>query len=452
MKTFLFFILLVGFSPFLFAKQYYVDPINGREDGNGSQKRPWKSLNWMLENNLIEYYSWDNLPYTKNKSVLRRVTSSIVKGGDTLLLLQGDYGAFKVKNFYFKKPLIIRSAQKKIANFHSIEVMAGSNLLFDGITIQPDPNMKKPKKLFSVISHNWLGPVQNISLINSSLSSFQKLSKFNKQVWQKRVIDGIYSDASHSKYANNILTNTGFSMTFSGNHVRVENNLINFFSGDGIRALGDYGIYEGNTIKNSIDLKNGNHDDAFQSWSRNGQPVKGVVIRNNKVINYENPEQPLRGPLQGIGLFDGFFEDWTIENNIIAIDQWHGITISGFKNCKIINNTIVDLNFKRPGPPWIMLSNHKDGRVSNGCIVRNNLTPSLKLRSGKNIISDHNYVTKSPHPMFINFFNHDFRLKPNAAVIDAGSALDAPKTDRLGNLRGPGNLYDIGAYEYIEGK
>lgn len=450
MKSLLSFVLLVGFSTTLFAKEHYVDPIKGSFDGDGSQERPWKSLNWMLKKKVIEYYSWDSIPYRPNKSVLRKVNNGVVKGGDTIILSEGDYGAFEVQNFYLKVPLTIRSLKRNTAKFHQIKVIAGANLVFDGITIQPNPDIKNPKNLFSAISHNWHGPVRNISLVNSSLLSFQKLEKFERSEWRKRVVNGIYSDASYSTYSNNTLTNTGFSMTFLGDHVEVKDNLINFFSGDGIRALGDYGLYEDNTIKNSIDLKNGNHDDGIQSWSRKGKPVTGVVLRNNTIINYEDPAQPLKGPLQGIGLFDGFYNEWVIENNVIMIDQWHGITISGFKNCKILNNTVVDLNFKKPGPPWIMLTNHKDGRVSEGCVVRNNLVPILRLNSGKNIVSDHNYVSKATNPFFKSFFDYDLRLKSSAPVIDAGTALGAPKTDRLGNPRGPGELYDIGAYEYIE--
>jgi hypothetical protein len=33
--------------------------------------------------------------------------------------------------------------------------------------------------------------------------------------------------------------------------------------------------------------------------------VRDVVLRGNTIINFENPDQPMKSALQGIGLFDG---------------------------------------------------------------------------------------------------------------------------------------------------
>ena len=146
--------------------------------------------------------------------------------------------------------------------------------------------------------------------------------------------------------------NFGISVTGASNVV--ERNVIENFSGDGLRGLGDYGVFEFNTVKNCYDV-NANHDDGFQSWSVGPGGVgtgvvRGIVLRGNRILNYEDPNQPHRGTLQGIGCFDGFFEDWIIENNEILTDHWHGITLSGARNCRIVNNTVVDLNTTSPGP------------------------------------------------------------------------------------------------------
>lgn len=449
MKGFASFCLLLSVSTLTYAKDFYIDPVHGTPNGNGSKAAPWPSLNWVLEKKLVEFYSWDKLPFKEGKSQLKKANSGVVKGGDTLFLMPGNYGAFDVSNFYLKMPLTIRSMTKNLAKFHQIKVTGGSNLVFDGIMIEPDGLLKKPKRLFSAIAHNWQGPVNNISLMNSSLSSFQRLPQFTKEQWQNGVVDGIYSDASHSVYRNNKLINTGFSITIGADHIEVSKNLISYFSGDGIRALGDYGLYDGNIIKNSIDLKNGNHDDGIQSWSRNGKPVTGVILRNNLIINYEDPAQPLKGPLQGIGLFDGFYDDWVIENNVVIVNQWHGITLTGFRNCKLVNNTVLDLEMSGP-KPWIMLRDHKNGQKSEKCLVRNNLATGFKNLNNRGVIADHNFVDPAPNWMFKDFFALDLRLKPNAPVVDAGIAKDAPNRDILGNLRGPKDFYDIGAYEYQE--
>ena len=36
------------------------------------------------------------------------------------------------------------------------------------------------------------------------------------------------------------------------------------------------------------------------------------------------------------------FVDWVIENNVVIVDHWHGITLGGARNCRIVNNTVID--------------------------------------------------------------------------------------------------------------
>ena len=105
-----------------------------------------------------------------------------------------------------------------------------------------------------------------------------------------------------------------------------------------------------------MDIDN-NHDDGIQSYSRDrlgcdgfGE-VKGVVLRGNTIINFENLNQPLRCNFQGIGLFDGMFVDWVIADNLVVTNHWRGITVMGARNVKIENNIVVDNLAGKPGPP-----------------------------------------------------------------------------------------------------
>ena len=71
------------------------------------------------------------------------------------------------------------------------------------------------------------------------------------------------------------------------------------------------------------------------------------------------------------------FEDWVVENNVVFVDHWHGITLSGAVDSRIVNNTVCDINSESPGPSWIRIGDHKNGTPSSGCVVRNNLTTAL---------------------------------------------------------------------------
>ncbi len=220
------------------------------------------------------------------------------------------------------------------------------------------------------------------------------------------------------------------------------------FAGDGLRGLGNDMVFEYNLVKNCYDV-NGNHDDGFQSWSINDDPARErVVLRGNTFINYEDPDQPFRGTLQRIGCFDGPYVDWVVENNLVLTDHWHGISLYGAQNCRIVNKTVVDLNDESPGPPWIMVNPHKDGTPSQGCLIRNNIAATITATG--DTVEDHNHRLSDEENLFDNpdVMDYHLRADDNSPVIDQGSSDLAPATDLDGVSRPNGNAPDIGCYEY----
>jgi MYXO-CTERM domain-containing protein len=236
----------------------------------------------------------------------------------------------------------------------------------------------------------------------------------------------------------------------------VEGNLVENFSGDGMRGLGDRTVFQYNTVKNCYAV-NQNHDDGFQSWSlgTDGQvgtgEVTGIVLRGNTIINYEDEDQPHRGTLQGIGCFDGTFVDWVVENNLVVTDHWHGITLSGARDSRIVNNTVIDLNDEEPGPPWVRIGAHKNGTPSQGCLVRNNLTTAINVDEGQDVAVDHNLIIDDPQALFVDAAAGDFHLLAGCAAVDTGSDELAPALDLEGVPRPQGDGVDVGAFEYHPG-
>jgi hypothetical protein len=178
--------------------------------------------------------------------------------------------------------------------------------------------------------------------------------------------------------------------------------------------------------------------------------VKGVVLRGNVFINREDPNQRLTNSMQGIGCFDGMFDGWVVENNVVITDHWHGISFYGMTNSRIVNNTVIDVNDAKPGPPWIMVTAHKDGTPSSNVVVRNNLATDYDL-TGTAIADDHNTTLTSA--TLASFFvsptgRFDVHLLPNAPAIDTGSAEQVPALDADGIPRPQGTGIDLGAYEW----
>ena len=159
--------------------------------------------------------------------------------------------------------------------------------------------------------------------------------------------------------------------------------------------------------------------------------------------------------VQGIGLFDGIFVDWVIENNLVVADHWHGITVMGARNVRIVNNTVVDQNEVSPGPPWITITRHKDGRPPQDSLIANNLATSFNIypvrrnfpATDPGVQMRNNVLVERPGQVFRDPAAFDFRLRADSTAIDAGSAELAPDRDIEGTRRPAGGTVDAGAFE-----
>ena len=293
-----------------------------------------------------------------------------------------------------------------------------------------------------------------LTIENSIINYSDDISGWTDSDWLARAGNGIVMDGANLNILDNTITVVDHGIACIASNSIVSGNLIANFRGDGIRGLGDDVIYEYNIIKNSFDVDD-NHDDGFQSWSYGPGGVgtgvvKNVVLRGNTIINYEDPNQPYRGNMQGVGLFDGMFENWLVENNLVITEHWHGISFYGAIGCKIINNIVIDNNNEPEPDPWIMVNNHKNGTPSSGVIVRNNIATDYSLTGG--FTEDHNIeiTMNNASTYFVNPSGGigDYHLINTSPAVDAGSGNGAPNIDKDGVARPQGNEFDVGCYEF----
>lgn len=449
-------VLLMGFAPIVLGAEFYVDPRNGKPDGDGSRDRPWSSLQQLFDKGLIETQTWESLPYKDGVKLVDRNTGAPVRPGDTIWLRSGDYGHLRIQGYYNGKFITIAAEEGHTPRFESIHIQSGSHWILKGLHVMPAQDTeKRPRAMIRLESHGWRGPVHDITVEDCRLASAEDTSHWSAEQWNKLACDGILADGERIVVRKNYLKNVNFGISMGGPHCLVEYNTVENFAGDGLRGLGDHSVFQYNIVKNCYDV-NANHDDGFQSWSV-GQGgvgtgvVKGIVLRGNTIINYEDPNQPHRGALQGIGCFDGLYEDWLIENNVVIVDHYHGITLGGAVGCRIINNTVLDPNPGRPGPAAIRVGNHKNGTPSRDCVVRNNLSSALHVR-GDNMKVDHNLTIDQPEKFFVDASRYDLRLREDSPAIDAGTAELAPENDIQGTRRPQGDAVDVGAYERSGGE
>jgi hypothetical protein len=436
------------------AKVFFVDPSIGSMANDGSADKPWSTLKDVLDSGKIETRKYVAKPANPPAPMVVKNPGAPVTAGDTLMLRNGLHGDILANEYYNYDFITIMAQPGHKPCVSSLELRSGCKWIVRGLTISPSfaqPYVRK--KLLQLSSHNWTGPGYSYVAEACTLASVFDASSWTKAQWDTLSCDGISVTAAGSAVRNNYLKNVNFGISVSADSCLVEGNTVENFAGDGMRGLGDFCTFQYNVVKNCYAVNN-NHDDGFQSWSLGDSGtvgtgvVYGMVLRGNTIINYEDANQPFRGTLQGIGCFDGMFENWLVENNVIMTDHWHGITLSGAKNCVIVNNTVVDLNTQDPGPPWIRIGAHKDSTPSTGCVVRNNLTTALNSDKG-GVTVDHNIIVKNYDDYFVDYANKNLHLKSGCPAVDSGAQEFAPITDRDGARRPRGAGFDIGAYEYV---
>ncbi len=440
------------------AAEFWVDPVHGKTDADGSASSPWRSLQEVLDRGLVESRGWESLPYKEGAKLVAKNAGAPIEAGDTIYLRSGYYGDLAIVGYYNASDIHVVAEHGHTPRFRSVLVRAGSHWVFGGLHISPESAPKYERTLlFGIESHVREGPISDIIVQDCYLQSVEDSSKWSPP----RIGTNSRATDFEARGKNVILRkqcafrNVNFGISVDAADSLIEGNLVENFAGDGMRGFGARSVFQYNTVKNTYNV-NDNHDDGFQSWSFGEDgvgtgEVVGIVLRGNTFINHEDPNQPHRGTLQGIGCFDGSYVGWTIENNEIIEDHWNGITLFGARDSRIVNNTVVDARAGDPGPPWIMIGPHKDGTPSTGNIVRNNLAGAINV-DGPGTVADHNLIITNKAKLFKNAREHDLHLKAGARAIDAGSSAEAPDLDRDKVPRPLGKRYDIGAYEYHEDK
>ena len=219
--------------------------------------------------------------------------------------------------------------------------------------------------------------VRSVLLEKLDISSGQPPHVWTRDQWLARARSGIFAEGSFIRLHENRISGVDHGITVQGDNVWVWRNRIGWSRGDGIRALADRANYYENRLENCVSV-DGNHDDGIQSWSRgdDGAPGTGVVryVRVYRNIIRNRDAGDLTCQLQGIGFFDEVFEQVTIRENLVVANHWHGITVTGGRYVSIEENVVVDADPAMGPVPWISITGHKDGRVSEASRTIDNVT------------------------------------------------------------------------------
>lgn len=117
------------------GREFFIDPLNGSSNGDGTMGSPWMSLQDIVDAGYIESQNWNTRHYTPNSSYLiDKNYGAPIKSGDIIYLMTGDYGDIKIIGYYNKKPITVAAypGEKPVVN--SIKVVGGSNWIFRNLS------------------------------------------------------------------------------------------------------------------------------------------------------------------------------------------------------------------------------------------------------------------------------------------------------------------------------
>jgi len=427
------------------AVDYYVDPATGSMSNPGTSTSPWSTLEAV---------------FTANKTFV---------AGDVIHLRSGYHGVPRVKGIN-TGTVTIQPDTGATPTLRRLRVDSAAHWFITGLDICPEHTAPGSYE----VTYNLVdifGSATYISFIGNKVRNAFSIAGWTAADWTARVAkrSAISSAGPNTVIQNNILENVSFAITISKtgtNSVVSENSITNFMN-DGLRALASDCVFENNIVRNNY-VQDANHDDFFQSWSTDAQGVVGqgtvsnVIVRGNIFVSQTDPNQPLHARPQGIGCFDGLFENWVVENNLVVLaGTSHGISLYGAINCRLVNNTVV-VNplaqaYSTSFQPSVRFFQHKKFSAAgyeyipaaSGNLIRNNLvTRTASLPSGAGTVDFNLTMVSNYTDYFVDYNGLNFALKPGAPAIDAGSNVNAPMVDIDGVARIV--PFDVGAYEYVD--
>ncbi len=349
------------------------------------------------------------------------VAISAATGGETIRLKPGNYGDVTISNASLLTPATITSDDLNNRAVLSSIYIKGSkwriqDLSFRGIVTQWNYIISTaPTASDVVITRN------DIASANSeNASSWTPSTWLSNAVWYAIGVNGARAEVSY-----NYIKNVRFGIV-SGNGAHIHHNKMVHLAGDALRAFGPNDVIEHNYVANNYQI-DANHNDLFQSFT--STEIGPVTIRNNTLLQYDDKAYGIPTGSQGIGLFDGFYKNWLIENNLVVIDHWHGISLYGSIDSIIRNNVSLDPNNITPGGNWINFFNHKNGTPTVGGQMLNNYSNSVMVNdtSTAGVVASGNvkvlYANYGDY--FVDHLKANYTIKPGAINFTVGAIIDS---------------------------
>ncbi|MFZ7094515.1 right-handed parallel beta-helix repeat-containing protein, partial [Primorskyibacter sp. 2E233] len=248
------------------------------------------------------------------------------KGGETIVLANGDYGSLNIDNKAYSSQVTITSATPLGATFDNIGVSNSSNISIDAVHVDNSNNGAASTPLVSIDSGS-----HDVEFVNSEVNG--------KVDGTYTGFYGIYAnDTSNVTFANNYVHDVkNGGVFYNSTSLVISGNTVDYIGEDSFKFISVHGVLiENNTGARFVYPSSTAHCDFVQFQ---GGDSSDIVIRGNVSL----PGNSGGATAQGIFMDDAHYTNVLIENNIIVTGMMRGISVSSGTNVVARYNTVLDV-------------------------------------------------------------------------------------------------------------
>lgn len=365
-------------SPGTGGKTYFVDPVHGRDDGDGSAARPWRSLQTVLAGKLLGDHIRDaTLPQklvarvkgNRRDIPLRTNGDAVVHGGDTILLRSGAHGRISIASLANDRPITIAAAPGATAQVDGIAVADARNFTFRNLLVAP-ARTERQGYLVTTRPAPDVRISRDIRFVGLTLDGPGSIATTAPVEWASRGESGALLAGDCLSFEDGKIRDVRFGfVVYQSERVTVARNEVRGFSVDGVDFSGNDIVIADNVIADHWPTGDDLHPDCMQGQtSDSGPPYARIRITGNICLS-DTGERHSKN-LQGINIFIGRWKDVTVSCNFVRPTIYHGIAMYGVDNATIDRNVVV--GWRNEYPAWIGAFRSASGRQPAGNVISNN--------------------------------------------------------------------------------
>ncbi len=334
-------------------------------------------------------------------------------GGETIRMAGGDYGSLNLKyqHLNYATPItIVSDDPNNPAIISEMTLNGAKNMTFEDITF----------KSYHATGAIWYEPFvvrnsENISFENAlfegtpaqGVSEAEDGTGRGKGLFVENSKDIAVTDSEFSMWYRGMLFSEVENLTVTGNDVHsIRSDGMNFSA---IRTafIEDNYIHDFKTVASS-----GDHADMMQIMNLGNTTSSDMIIRGNTFdIGEGSTVQTLFMRNQivdqtGAGI-DSYYQNITIEENVILNGHAHGITVGETNNLIVRNNTVLSINTDDPefsSSPYITVAGD-----SRNVVIDRNVSESVSGYTGQaDWQVDGNILVQNHDPQKEGFYENEF--------------------------------------------